>query len=57
MAPKATGSSPLARGKPSSATVTQERVRLIPARAGKTDVSTGKQRRYVGSSPLARGKR
>ena len=30
------GSSPRGRGKPSSATVTQERVRLIPARAGKT---------------------
>ena len=52
------GSSPRGRGKPSSATVIHERVRLIPARAGKTGWwgLPGVGQRFAGSSPRGRGK-
>ena len=50
-----TGSSPLARGLPSSAAPAISTERIIPARAGFTRCTNSARRCAYGSSPLARG--
>ena len=51
------GSSPRVRGKPRGGRGAPRRLRLIPARAGKTGSPSGRRGARSGSSPRVRGKR